>query len=78
MTAWEYLEVFADTVQARRWLDNTGRTGELGREASGYDFYASLLDQFGQEGWELVSVMGEGAMAGSYRFFFKRPRQGLR
>ena len=75
MTVWEYLEVFANTVQDRQWLDSRGRTGELGQQESGYDFYASLLNQLGQEGWELISVMGEGAMAGSYRFFFKRPKE---
>ena len=74
MTVWEYLEVFANTVQDREWLDSRGRRGELGQQESGYDFYTSLLDQLGQDGWELVSVMGEGAMAGSYRFFFKRPK----
>ena len=38
------------------------------------NYAGTLLDEWGREGWELVSVI-ETETVGHYRFFFKRPTE---
>ncbi len=78
MQRWEYLEV---QVFRENWVDSLGRRGELPRESvieggSGYpSLYSSaaLLNELGEQGWELAGVAG-GADVDSHKLLLKRPR----
>ena len=73
MAGWEYLEVF---VGGGRWADRTGRGGAVeeidvrgGRARS----LGPLLDELGEQGWELVAVASIGG-PDRHTLFFKRPK----
>jgi hypothetical protein len=70
MQQWEYLEVYIDSDEDR-WRDSAGRKGKL-KEAraspSGEYGLASLFNQLGTEGWDLV-------LKEPYSYVFKRPKQ---
>lgn len=62
MQQWEYLELFLSYYQGK-WEDSLGRQGELVKgELSGYasswkwQHSGTLLNELGQQGWELVGV----------------------
>lgn len=63
-TAWQYLDVW---WRKGGWHVN-------GEPQSGLPdvMTHALLDEWGREGWELVSVLGQDAGDG-YRWVFKRP-----
>ncbi len=52
---WEYLEIW----QRRGvwWEDSLGRSGTLPITASNYPIAAGLLNELGEQGWELVAVV---------------------
>ena len=74
MQPWLYLCVMTWDAD---WADSAGRTGKFpqvkGRFSSG-DWHdpASLLNELGKEGWELVGTVS-GATAGCYKLILKRP-----
>ena len=73
MPNWEYLQV---AVSGGKWVDSTGRLGELPKvHTKNFLLHnaASLLNQLDTESWELTGVAGSQTDA-SYTFFFKRPK----
>ena len=76
MQRWEYLTV---RVNGLNWRDSLSRTGELpGRGESG-----ALLNDLGEQGWELASVQTYGVVRSEFgqpsgefsqELFLKRPR----
>ena len=86
MQGWEYLKVFLD-YQQERWSDNLSREGDLsagplGRYELAWHHSGDLLNDLGQQGWELVGVesypyLFDGTTSGrgvsSGKWIFKRP-----
>ena len=73
MPNWEYLQV---AVSGGKWVDSTGRLGELPKvHTKNFLLHnaASLLNQLDTESWELAGVAGSQTDA-SFTFFFKRPK----
>ena len=72
MVTWEYLEVMLNTKEGW-WRDSIGREGELARRAYGLMSFryasASLLNELGAEGWELVGYDADPVA----RWILKRP-----
>jgi hypothetical protein len=66
---WEYLEVYA--AGTLEWLDSAGREGKLEHRNQSW-WIANVLNERGQEGWELVATVGSDAKF--YRCFLKRPK----
>jgi hypothetical protein len=67
---WEYLEVI---VSHRKWEDSMGRSGNLATVPSGLSHCAALLNQLGDQGWELTGIAGSESTS-YYRAFLKRPK----
>ena len=68
---WEYLEV---DIHVETWSDSTGRSGRLPIEKAGPGQVPSLLpllNQLGQEGWELAGVSNTQSPL-IYRLILKR------
>ncbi len=68
---WEYLEV---DVHVETWSDSAGRSGRLPIAQAGPGQIPSalpVLNQLGQEGWELAGV-GNTQSPLIYRLIFKR------
>lgn len=67
---WEYKEVFLKTLERRpldveyELMDNAMTTVE--------DFFTRTLDQYGADGWELISERQYGDLT---RLLFKRPKE---
>ena len=71
MSKWEYLEVYVKTSD-RLPADINAVIED--RPCTTVDhFYTRMLNQYGAEGWELVSEELQGG--DFYRLLFKRPRQ---
>ena len=71
MQRWEYLTI---VVQSQTWTDSLGRSGSLPYDGQ----TGELLNDLGQQGWDLVSVHGDGDDARWYCnfwLFLKRPRE---
>lgn len=71
MQRWEYLTIFVSRLE---WKDSLGRTGKLpGFRADDGD-PTGLLNEVGEQGWELAGV---NTYRGGYAptLFLKRPRQ---
>jgi hypothetical protein len=69
---WDYLEAY---VYQDEWVDTSGRRTKLTqkfkvRDAVVYFSSATVLDELGREGWELVSVAYVDMSL--YRLFLKR------
>jgi hypothetical protein len=73
MQRWEYLTI---GVWDEKWSDNLGRSGVLPRrEAPLYwNDPAGLLNEVGEQGWELTGVAGSEGTNG-YWLFLKRSRE---
>jgi hypothetical protein len=75
MEKWEYLTV---QVTLGDWYDSTGRKGKnkvladfvVGNDDKVYD-PTELLDNLGEEGWEMVGVASTDSSQ-RYKLFFKR------
>ena len=78
MDKWEYLTVIVSDLD---WAATNGQSGTF----QGYiktDNYTSnqlednsgLLNQLGDDGWELTGAVGSESYSG-YKMFFKRPKQ---
>jgi hypothetical protein len=72
MDQWDYLEAY---VYQDEWVDTSGRRAKLTqsfkvRDAIVYFTSATLLEELGAEGWELVSVAYVDMTL--YRIFLKR------
>ena len=71
MQKWEYLEV---SVAYRHWVDSMGRSGELSQQAhshAGFYSAASLLNELGQQGWEVTGVAAGNSS--TFTLLLKRP-----
>ena len=66
MVTWEYLDV-AISKSKNKWVVD-------GKEAAGDNVTrASILNRYGEEGWELVSVTAWQANSGAgHTYYFKR------
>lgn len=81
-TEWEHLQVTARWDGAGwYWFDSSGCDGhfspgpaQLGEDwDADHPHYPSLLDWFGEQGWELVQALT--VQSGAIDFIFKRPRE---
>ena len=73
MAKWEYLQV---AVSGSRWVDSTGRIGELPKVHSKnflLNNAASLINELDAENWEVAGIAGSQTDV-SYTLFFRRPR----
>ena len=75
MEKWEYLTV---QVTLGEWYDSTGRKGKtdlLSDFVAGNEYKVyhptELLNDLGEEGWEMVGVAGTDSSQ-RYKLFFKR------
>ena len=69
---WEYLEVFVKAGD--RMAADMGAAIEDRAFTTVENFYTDLLNDYGADGWELLSEELQGG--DFYRLLFKRPRQG--
>ncbi len=67
MLRWQYIDVAISRVK-NRWVVD-------GKEVEGANVTrTSILNQYGAEGWELVSVTSwQGDTGGGHTYYFKRP-----
>jgi hypothetical protein len=74
MQRWEYLTIFIRDV---RWSDSSGREGTLpggGRLSGSSGHPTGLLNEFGEQGWELVGVVTQYGWS-FYEMILKRPHE---
>jgi hypothetical protein len=81
MKRWEYLEVF---VRQHLWRDSAGRWGHLpdvpsmkdaqGRSTQGFPSMAQVLNDLGDDGWEVVSFAAAPDGNSYWQFLLKRPK----
>jgi hypothetical protein len=71
LTGWEYSEVYVKASE--RALSNVSAVMAERPVTTVDHFYTRLLNEYGTEGWELVSEELQGG--DHYRLLFKRPRQ---
>ncbi len=67
---WEYLEVYVKASE--RLLSNVALVMNDGCSTTVDHYYSRILNEYGADGWELVSEELEGG--DFYRLLFKRPR----
>jgi len=80
MPQWEYLEVHVD-YDAKTWSDSSGRTGLLVRSESRLIHSGGLLNDLGQQRWELVGMEthpyissgNSNSTRSDAKWIFKRP-----
>ena len=77
MQKWEYLEV---RVFGPEWGDSRGNWGRLEAQelkrgyAAHWHWSATLLNELGEEGWELTGIADDES-PNAYTAFFKRPKE---
>ena len=76
MPQWEYLEVY--TFEGA-WADNRGRRGDLDEVVKVKNRIAhsraTLLNDLGSQGWELVGLECPASAYDPVTLFFKRPKR---
>lgn len=70
MQRWEYMTI---SIRVLGWKDSLGRSGELPELRSNVGDPAGLLNELGEQGWELAGVDG-GGTASFPTLYLKRPR----
>ncbi len=71
MDRWEYLEIWASKAQ---WWDSVGRSGKL-PESTADDCWpvTPLLNELGDQGWEVVGIAADGYHWWQQKLLLKRP-----
>ncbi len=71
MQRWEYLTI---GITGTRWSDSLGRTGKMPNYSDPmWGDPTVLLNELGEQGWELAGVYGVGGSSFS-KLYLKRPR----
>ena len=73
MRKWEYL-VLVENVRSVKSLENLAKDDDLYKEQLIKGNYAPSLNQYGDQGWELVGVSRVGGGKALTEYVFKRPK----
>ena len=73
MKKWEYL-VVVENIRSIKSLENIAKEDELYKEQLKARNYAPTLNNYGEQGWELVSASRVGGGRALTEYVFKRPK----